>query len=240
MSAEFPVTSVRIDGNQLTYTSNGEFSGVMLMNSQLNVGTGPPTIQLLQGTHTTSVPIAVGGGQPYFLFFQGRRLCADFIAAGPGFVPPPPPPGMSNPPAPVFQPGRGPMPASGSGSAQAPNPMMPPPAGILLGEERGINELEIVGERALGPDADGKIWFFASKEEGSRLVLPHLHRKGQNLTIVNWASMTGFGPEDAKPIELMIREQDGYVHPFFPLGPGESRRFISIRGLQGNLRWVPL
>ncbi len=226
MSADFPVTAVRIDGNQLTYTSNGEFSGVMLMNSQLNVGAGPPTIRILQGTHTTSVPMAVGGGQPYFLFFQGRRLCADFIATGPGMVPPPPPPGMSNPVAPPFQP--------------QPNPMMPPPAGILLGEEAGINELEIVGERALGPDADGKVWFFASKEEGTRLVLPHLHRKGQNLTIVNWASMTGFGPEDAKPIELMIREQDGHVHPFFPLGPGESRRFISIRGLQGNLRWVPL
>ncbi len=229
MSAEFPVTAVRIDGNQLTYTSNGEFSGVMLMNSQLNVGAGPPTIRILQGTHTTSVPMAVGGGQPYFLFFQGRRLCADFIATGPGMVPPPPPPGMSNPVAPPFQ-QPGPM----------HNPMMPPPAGILLGEERSINELEIVGERALGPDADGKIWFFASKEAGTRLVLPHLHRKGQNLTIVNWASMTGFGPEDAKPIELMIREQDGHVHPFFPLGPGESRRFISIRGLQGNLRWVPL
>jgi hypothetical protein len=231
MTAVFPVTAVRIDGNQLTYTSNGEFSGVMLMNSQLNVGAGPPTIRILQGTHTTSVPIAVGGGQPYFLFFQGRRLCADFIAAGPGMVPPPPPPGMSNPVAPPFQ---------QPGSAQAPNPMMPPPAGILLGEEAGMNEIEIMGERALGPDADGRIWCFASKQEGARLILPHLHRKGQNLTIVNWASMTGFGPEDAKAIHLHVRQQDGAVTPFFPLGPGESRRFVSIRGRNGALRWVPL
>lgn len=219
---EFPVTAVRIDGNQLSYTSNTEFSGVMLMNSQLNVGAGPPTIQILPGTHTTTVPMAVGGNQPYYLFFQGRRLCADFIATGPGFVPPPPPPGMSNPPAPAFQPG--PMPA---------------PASVLLGEEAGINEIEIAGERALGPDADGKTWCFASKAEGTRLVLPPLQRKGQSITLINWASMCGFGPEDAKPLELLIRQQDGAVTPFFPLQPGESRRFISIRGRDGSLRWVP-
>jgi hypothetical protein len=227
MSVVFPVTAVRIDGNQLTYTSNMEFSGVMLMNSQLNVGAGPPTIRILQGSHTTTVPVAVGGGQPYFLFFQGRRLCADFIAMGPGMVPPPPPPGMSNPVAPPFH-------------QTGPNHMMPPPAGILLGEEAGMNEIEIMGERALGPDADGRIWCFASKQEDARLILPHLHRKGQNLTIVNWASMTGFGPEDAKPIHLHVRQQDGAVTPFFPLGPGESRRFVSIRGRNGALRWITL
>jgi hypothetical protein len=226
---EFPVTAVRIDGNQLSYTSNMEFNGVMLMNSQLNVGAGPPTIQLLPGTRTTTVPMAVGGNQPYYLFFQGRRLCADFIAAGPGFVPPAPPAGMSNPPAPVFQPGQGPM----------QGPMMPPAAAVLLGEEAGVNEIEIMGERALGPDADGKTWCFASKEEGARLILPPLHRKGQSITLINWASMCGFGPEDAKPLELLIRQQDGAVTPFFPLQPGESRRFISIRGRDRSLRWVP-
>lgn len=220
---EFPVTAVRIDGNQLSYTSNMEFRGVMLMNSQLNVGVGPPTIQILPGTHTTTVPMAVGGNQPYYLFFQGRRLCADFIAAGPGFVPPAPPAGMSNPPAPAFQPGL----------------MMPPQATVLLGEEAGMNEIEIAGERALGPDADGKTWCFASKAEGTRLVLPPLQRKGQSITLINWASMCGFGPEDAKPLELFIRQQDGAVTPFFPLQPGESRRFFSIRGRDGRLRWVP-
>jgi hypothetical protein len=229
MSSDFPVSDVRIDGNQLSYTSNSEFSGVMLMNSQLNVGAGPPTIHIVPGSNNTTVPVPVGGGQPYHLFFQGRRISGDFISQGSAPAPAPAPGPMMPPPA-------GPMP----GQMPGPGPMMPPPAGILLGEEAGINELEIVGERALGPDADGKTWFFATKEAGTRLVLPHLHRKGLNLTIVNWASMTGFGPEDAKPIELMIREQDGHVHPFFPLGPGESRRFISVRGLQGNLRWVPL
>lgn len=219
---EFPVTAVRIDGNQLSYTSNMEFSGVMLMNSQLNVGAGPPTIQILPGTHTTTVPMAVGGNQPYYLFFQGRRLCADFIAAGPGFVPPAPPAGMSNPVALPFQPG--PMPVAAS---------------VLLGEEAGMNEIEIAGERALGPDADGKTWCFASKAEGTRLILPPLQRKGQSITLINWASMCGFGPEDAKPLELFIRQQDGAVTPFFPLQPGESRRFISIRGRDRSLRWVP-
>lgn len=234
---EFPVTAVRIDGNKLSYTSNMEFSGVMLMNSQLNVGAGPPTIQLVPGTHTTTVPMAVGGNQPYYLFFQGRRLCGDFIAAGPGFVPPAsapmpaPPAGISNPsasasaPMPAFQPG--------------PGPIMPAPASILLGEEAGMNEIEIAGERALGPDADGKTWCFASKAEGTRLILPPLQRKGQSITLINWASMCGFGPEDAKPLKLLIRQQDGAVTPFSPLQPGESRRFISIRGRDRSLRWVP-
>ena len=217
MASEFPVTAVRIDGNQLSYTSNMEFNGVMLMNSQLNVGAGPPTIQILPGTQTTTVPMAVGGNQPYYLFFQGRRLCADFIAAGPGFVPPAP----AQAPAPM------------------PGPMMPPAAAVLLGEEAGVNEIEIAGERALGPDADGKTWCFASKADGTRLILPPLHRKGQSITLINWASMCGFGPEDAKPLDLMIRQQDGAVTPFFPLQPGESRRFISIRGRDRSLRWVP-
>ncbi len=225
---EFPVTAVRIDGNQLSYTSNMEFNGVMLMNSQLNVGAGPPTIQILPGTHTTTVPMAVGGNQPYYLFFQVRRLCADFIAAGPGFVPPAPPAGMSNPVAPALAP----MPPFQPGP-------MPAPATVLLGEEAGMNEIEIAGERALGPDAEGKTWCFASKQEGTRLILPPLHRKGQSITLINWASMCGFGPEDAKPLELLIRQQDGAVTPFFPLQPGESRRFISIRGRDRSLRWVP-
>ncbi len=223
---EFPVTAVRIDGNQLSYTSNSEFSGVMLMNSQLNVGAGPPTIQLVPGTHTTTVPMAVGGNQPYYLFFQGRRLCADFIAAGPGFVPPASAPMPAPGAMPAFQPG--------------PGPIMPPAASVLLGEEAGMNEIEIAGERALGPDADGKTWCFASKAEGTRLILPPLQRKGQSITLINWASMCGFGPEDAKPLELLIRQQDGAITPFFPLQPGESRRFVSIRGRDGRLRWVPL
>ena len=141
MASNFPVTNVRIDGNQLSYTSNESFSGVMLMNSQLNVGAGPPTIEIIPGTQTTAVPLAVGGGQPYHLFYQGRRLCEDFIASGSGFVPPPPPP----PPPSIIYP-------------------MPPPVSVLVGEEHGVNEIEIRGERGLGPDADGKLWCFASKD----------------------------------------------------------------------------
>jgi len=120
-----------------------------------------------------------------------------------------------------------------------PGPIMPPTAAVLLGEEAGVNEIEIAGERSLGPDADGKTWCFASKAEGTRLILPPLQRKGQNVTLINWASMCGFGPEDAKPLELFIRQQDGAVTPFFPLQSGESRRFFSIRGRDGRLRWVP-
>jgi hypothetical protein len=191
-----PVSVTSFDGSKISYVAEKAFDGVMLMNSQLNVGAGPPVIRLEVGTNEVVVPQSVGGGQTFFLFWQGQRISGDFPSLGPA----------------------GPM-------------MMPPPPGDLQ-----LTEIEITGTEyraALGT------WILATKQDGVTVFLPPLRAKGDSLTITNWSSMSGFGPQDAKPLATCITHPDGNTSPFLTIRPGQSIKFVTIQGRMNNLRWIP-
>ncbi len=100
------------------------------------------------------------------------------------------------------------------------------------------SEFEMINDtlRIPGP---GK-WFIATKLEDSRIILPNIQRDSYEIVINNWASMSGFGPNDAKPIMIWVTEPNGDQHPMFPLQPGETRTFVGIRTLNKSLRWAIL
>ena len=197
--ATFPVNVTAFDGSKLSYVAEKAFDGVMLMNSQRNVGAGPPIIRINVGTNDVVVPQTVGGGQPFHLFWQGQRLSGDFSSSG------------------------------GSG------PLMPPPPPQPV--DLQLTEIEITEPeyRVLGAGS----WILASKLDGTKVFLPPLRSKGESVTITNWSSMSGFGTQEARPLQTFITQPDGTVAPFIPIQPGRSIKFVTIQGRMNNLRWVP-
>lgn len=99
-------------------------------------------------------------------------------------------------------------------------------------------EIEII-DTTLRIPGPGK-WFIATKRDESRIILPIIRSESQEIVVQNWASMSGFGPNDAKPIMIWVTEQNGDEHPMFPLQPGETRTFIGIRTSYQGLRWAIL
>jgi hypothetical protein len=82
-------------------------------------------------------------------------------------------------------------------------------------------------------------YFFASRSTDGCVYLPPFSPAGPagiTITIMNWASTEGFGPQDAKPFNVYFNSRD-----FIALLPGQKRSFTSIYTAQrGILRWAPM
>jgi len=233
----FPITNVSVSGNQMSYTSAYNMIGLMLWDVNGNHGMGPPTIAVTSGSRVIGLPMSVGGGITCELrnSINMTPVSGRFVTSGD--VPNPVGPGPNPTPAQPAQPQQIPMypylpPFS------LPTPVFP---AISVGDDmRGCNEIEVDGRTvSIETDQYGKLFFFCSKKEGGRIVLPKMVSPGHQLSIYNWASAEGYGPETAKPILMCGQEADGKVYDMFPLQPGQKLTFVVIRATSGRLRWAP-
>jgi hypothetical protein len=101
-----------------------------------------------------------------------------------------------------------------------------------------FKEIEFTNEIRL-MNYNGGVYFFASRTTDGCVYLPPFPPKGPagiSITVTNWASTEGFGPQDAKPFNVYFNSRD-----FITLHPGQKRSFTSIYTAQrGILRWAPM
>jgi hypothetical protein len=226
----FPITNVSVSGNQMSYTSAYNMIGLMLWDVNGNHGMGPPTIAVTSGSRVIGLPISVGGGITCELRNSANMtpVSARFVTSGD--VPNPTPSQPAQPPQIPMYPYLPPF--------SLPTPVFP---AISVGDDmRGCNEIEVDGRTVtIETDQYGKLFFFCNKKEGGRVILPKMISPGHQLSIYNWASAEGYGPETAKPILMCGQEADGKVYDMFPLQPGQKLTFVVIRATSGRLRWAP-
>ena len=122
-----------------------------------------------------------------------------------------------------------PVPAPGPKPVPAPTPAAQYPT---------FKEIEFTKEIRL-MNYNGGLYFFASRTTDGCVYLPSFPPKGPagiSITVMNWASTEGFGPEDAKPFNVYFNSRD-----FITVMPGQKRSFTSIYTAQrGILRWAPM
>lgn len=234
--ASFPITNVNISGNKMTYNSSLNIESLLLWNVNGNHGMGPPTICVSSGSgNITTLHIRVGAGTLCELRTAANMtpVSGRFITSGDAPQPPPPQTTVVTPQPPTT----GPM-----------YPYLPPfsiptptfPAITIGNDNRGCNEIEVDGNTVTIEESEyGKTFFFSSRKEGGRIVLPKMISPGFYITIINWASTEGYQQDTAKPIQIAGQEVDGKVYGMFSLPPGQKLTFTVIRGTSGRLRWAP-